>query len=748
MKMLKRIFIGALCLAVLISCFAVFASAKDYTTDNFKDILEYYDAPYAFNDDFEGYNAGDKYTTNIYNPANGTNSTTIKSDGSDKYLNLNPDKIAPQTKDMYLYSDFEDATDNFVITTIISGTSKNVTIWLCENGAGVGDLDDTTTDIPLVELHLGASSTPGAVKYYKYNPKNNEKEVITMTGVTVNNTDKFEVTIVYNGSSKTYSISVTSLVDETKTATVENIGAPMAAAKRVKIGSKAANLKTKLNINLFELKVYAGTFVRDMANKQTESEKAIAAMYDAFVDANATEEQKLEIVTIAGKMAKLGFTTTDTALADKLNGLLAEAINFYTVEIEKFATGFGVANNYQDRAAYVAQYADYFELLPEDLSPVGADKAARIEEIVSIFNEEKTTLESYKTNSEAFIAALEGANAESTDYVYLRPIYDAAVEYVDKAYSGYPGIPEALKVYKKVANVVEILIENADTFIAKTALAAADGEFAVRYAAYVEAKAAKVDNETYPGVTEALASFTVVQAEMTAVEEIAFEYISYAQSATYARYIPAQEAYIVLANSVENVEPQFPGISEAKAALLELEADIAQKKADAAAYIEAVEALEGKTGAALEEAIAAAKALQAAGSILGIDGIEKANIALSSAESAITSSKGYAEKFNNLVTQIGGCIVDGKLTNTAKTREVILSAISICAKADDSLAGVSNNKDILNKAIADYNAVVNAANAAFADVCGTATGVTLSAAAENGMVAIVGKVIAFIKELV
>ena len=447
-------------------------------------------------------------------------------------------------------------------------------------------------------------------------------------------------------------------------------------------------------------------------------------------------------------MAKFGYIPADNTLAEKFNELLAASINFYADELERFAENFGLANDYRSREAYIAQYADYFELLPEDLSPVGAEKVARINEIIAIFNQEKATLDTYKTNSDGFIAALADANSDSVDYIYLKPIYDEAFKYYDNIYSGYPGVPDAIKVYIKIANVVEPLDENAEIFITNAGIAADSGEFADRYSAYTKAKAAKVDNETYPGITEALANFATVQAEMVGVETIANEFLRYSQSALDALYIPAQEAYIALAKSVENLELQFPGVSEAKEALLDLENDIAEKKLAAQAYIDAVEALEGKTGVALEEAIAAAKALQATGSILGIEGIEKANIALSSAESAITNSVGYAAKFNSLVTQIGGCIVDGKITSTAKTREILLSALSIAAKTDDTLVGVSNNKDILNKAIGDYNAAVNATNAAFAEVCGTAAGVTLSATRDNSVVAFVGKVIAFIKELV
>ena len=201
MKMYKRVFIGALCLAVLLSCFAVFASAKEYTSDNFGDILEYYDEPIVFADDFEGYNDGDVYTTNIFNPAGGTNSTIIKLDSGDKYLNLNPQVTAPKTKDMYLYTDFENSLDSFVISATISGTAKPITIWFCDTN-GTAEAISEETDIPLVELHVGASTSAGHVKYYTYNPKTGASESHNLEGITLNSTDKFEVSIVYNSTAK------------------------------------------------------------------------------------------------------------------------------------------------------------------------------------------------------------------------------------------------------------------------------------------------------------------------------------------------------------------------------------------------------------------------------------------------------------------------------------------------------------------------------------------------------------------
>ncbi|MBQ9084482.1 MAG: hypothetical protein IJY24_02385, partial [Clostridia bacterium] len=369
-------------------------------------------------------------------------------------------------------------------------------------------------------------------------------------------------------------------------------------------------------------------------------------------------------------------------------------------------------------------------------------------ELLDAFNTEKTTLDNIKINSDGFIKALEGADATSTDYGYLRPIYDEAVKYYPGAYDGYTGVPEAKKAYAAIADVVEILIQNAEGFITSVNEASAEADFATRYAAYVTAKAKYVDNETYPGITEALATFAIINEEMVAKEAKALEFIAYTENANCALYIPAQEAYIALAKAMEDVEPAFPGVAEAKDVIAAIETDIANKRAAAAAYIAAVEALEGKTGDALDAAIAEAKTLQAAGNILGIEGVEQANIALSNAESAITNANGFATKFNSLVTGLGAHIVNGKITNSAETRAVILEALEIGAKADDTIAGVSNNRDILNKAITDYNAALKAANDAFAGVCNTAAGVGLSATAKTDIAALVGKVIAFIKELV
>ena len=59
MNMFKRAFIGVLVLALLVSCvaFAAFATGKEYTADNYADILEYYEEPVIIDLNFDNMTA-------------------------------------------------------------------------------------------------------------------------------------------------------------------------------------------------------------------------------------------------------------------------------------------------------------------------------------------------------------------------------------------------------------------------------------------------------------------------------------------------------------------------------------------------------------------------------------------------------------------------------------------------------------------------------------------------------------------
>ena len=493
--------------------------------------------------------------------------------------------------------------------------------------------------------------------------------------------------------------------DATNTATIDGIYGPTDATKNIKIGGKSAQLKTKLNINIFDLAIYGGSYVRDFSAKATESDKALAAMYDVFANAESTEEAQLEVVTIAGKMAKLGYTTTDTALLGKLNEMLAAGINFYAAELEKFALGFGVADDYNTRAAYIAKYADYVDLLPEDLSPVGADKAARIQEIVVIFEGEKATLQSYKTNSDAFIAALVGADANSIDYIYLKPIYDEAVKYYAGVYSGYPGIPEALRTYNKIAGVVELLVKNADAFIENVGIASSDAGFAVRYEAYVKAR-----------VAECEAFVRAIRA---------------AESSTYYKTVLEQlaEAALYLDDNKEKSLDKHTGVESAVAIYDSLVEKLENSKKAADAYIAAVNAIDVNASyAALKTSVNAARALKDVGSLIGYTGVAEADAKFAEADAKLSVLEGHSSTLLYAIEAL-------KTADTlAERRELIFIALNAKDGAEENISGVTAARAELENYIKKYNEDVARVNALFAGVVGNTADSISSVAPSDGVI--------------
>jgi len=411
MKMLKRVFIAALCLAVLISCFAVLASAKEYTTDNFKDILEYYEEPIVLDDNFGAYEEGATYTENVYNNSTGAADMAVVSNGTDKYLKFHSGVTsAPKTKDMFINGNFATPVDDFVFKTTIAGSGdsktsiKEIIVWIDATTEDVAAFDGEF-GTEFININYGASTNEGVVYYYDAATATS----VALEGVTINDTDKFEVLLTYNGTKGTYSLTVTSLADANNTATVKDVAAPFKTVSNLKIGSLSASNKANRYVCIYDLALYGGTFVRDNANKQAETEAAINAMYTIYTEENKADGTDVEIAIVAGKLDKYGFTTTDDAVAAKFSELLGIGINIFAEELEKFVAAFDATATYEARVAHVNKYADSAALMPEDLSPAGEEKAARIAELLDAFNTEKTTLDSIKTNSDAFIKALEGA---------------------------------------------------------------------------------------------------------------------------------------------------------------------------------------------------------------------------------------------------------------------------------------------------------------------------------------------------
>ena len=154
-------------------------------------------------------------------------------------------------------------------------------------------------------------------------------------------------------------------------------------------------------------------------------------------------------------------------------------------------------------------------------------------------------------------------------------------------------------------------------------------------------------------------------------------------------------------------QPTFTGVAEAKVLYAEVEAFVAEQLANAQAYINAVNALDSLSGAALTNGINNALSLKEAGNVVGVDGITDANVKLDQIIASIELVERYCIHFVNLVASIG------KATTVEAKFELLSDAKAAEADADKSYAGVADASAKLAQFIADFNAEVNAINAEF-----------------------------------
>ena len=198
-------------------------------------------------------------------------------------------------------------------------------------------------------------------------------------------------------------------------------------------------------------------------------------------------------------------------------------------------------------------------------------------------------------------------------------------------------------------------------------------------------------------------------------------FIKYVKKADYALYISAKQENLDIAKEYMDIcQPLFAGVAEAKVLYAEIQSYINEQIANANAYINAVNALDSLSGSALTAAIKNAQDLQDAGNVLGVDGVTEANIKLNQIVASIELRERYCIHFINLVSSLD----DAK---DASARYAILAdAREVEPYADQSYAGVSDASAKLAKAIADFNAAVNAINADFdkaADVAANTCGI-------------------------
>ncbi len=775
MKMAKRILVGLLALAMLVSAFAFAALADEAATDEpgtentpetsgidltpFEQMLEYFEQPILFDDDFSAYEAGTAYADAVLgktatNKAGSQTATIVAADGVN-HLTFASTATMLNNGDVFLNWDAaEKALDDFALDMVIGGNNL-AKIFVSSKALGTSLNVEGTA---LVNLQFKAGKVVYAV---------GASSTATLTDESgaefaVNTTGKYRVVINYSARLGTYSLKVVDIASGAE-ASASNIAVPVTDLMNVKIGCNKTEI-AKAKIDIYSIKAVGGTFLRDTSEqaKIDVTEAAIADMKVAFDADGISFEDKLAIATIAGKIKSYGYEPATEDTIEALGYLVESSVTLYAEKIGECVDNIVDDAPYADRLANVEAYANYVDLLPDEYAEIVDEQTAEIiTGYLNDYSDEVAFLEAAKDQSEKFVAALEGVDASSNDYVYLVSYYDSAKDLTP--YMGCDGVPAAYEAYNAISKKVAAIRNGVEEFIGYVEILADDSKsFTERYDAYVNTLATRLFREDAKNPGELLenivgvstyvdedgntaleidSDYLEVRAFMVEIVTVCDNFITKVKSAEYANYINAKEAFLAeAAEIIDDVVDDYAGVVDAKELYTTVSADILAKKTAAQAYIDAVNALDGLSGDALTAAIANAEELRKTGDILGVDGVSEANKKFVQISSEVILEQMSNNYFISVVEKMADAI--------AKIRfELIIEAKALAADVSDSFSGVADAKSDLDANIAEHNAIAQAFNSQFAAVNSVATTMVSGAAQNVAFENIVGRVIALIRGL-
>ncbi len=709
MKMSKRIFIVVLTVALLISCLAFSASAEEVTLENYASVLDYYEQPTIFGLDFslDGVDYSDEIMIQNSTFASGTVVEDAAAPGG-KYLNLVFKGGRPTTKgNLYLNWNADESVSDFYLDMTVSGSKNTGNPSFAPKLnfiIGESSFTDVSTGAPADTSILVLDFETGSVKYSVIE----EGEVVAKEAAGVLTQGAwYSVAITYSVTDSLCTVDIVNVDDASNAFSFTTTYLPYEAINNVRVGVHNANYTAGNIIGVANINAGGGLVRRDTADPQGAIESYVLGMYEIF-RSDVDKAEKVNVCTVTNKLISYGFTSDKADVNTALDALKVGGVTLYSDEIENCLAEYATLTQYDEKRAIIDANLDYASILSGlDLSPVGDDKAAAIQEGLDKFYDIDEALKKAESDSLAFIAALAGVEdvLGSTDYSLLNAYYEAAIVYAPDI--TYEGVSEVYELFVELEADMSDITVSAERFI-ELVNKANDGalSFVERYNIYVTIEDNFFDNETYPGVTEALALYhDVVSPYMEHEISLAENFITYVKKAEYAVYISAKQANLDIAKGyMDTCEPTFAGVAEAKVLYAEIVKYVESKLELANAYIAAVNAIDGKTGAALTAAIENAKKLQESGNVLGVAGITEANIKLDDAIAALELPERYCTYFISVVDSIANA------KDAAERYNLLVEAKAAEADADKSYPGVTEASAKLASAITAYNNDVNKVN--------------------------------------
>ena len=739
MKMTKRIFIALLIVSVMVSAFAFTATASSGSALDYSYLLEYYEEPTLFYYDFTGEDTD--------------YSSSLISSRPDKLLEeYVEDEVAPGGK--YLSLEIPAATGKFDVFenhTYFNWSSENAIddfmIDMTVSGAKGEGIEKalpriivTVADQEVTDASVGASvgTTIVVIDYrngcFSYLKKSVSPEGVvtateTNTSFAITEDSWYKVEIVYNHAKRAATVKITDVSNARNTITVTDVYVPYEGVKNVRVGAHGTDYGPSRGSVMKLANIYAlgGQYKRNPADMQADIESTLLKMHDVLSSDDVDLEDKIATCGVANKLVEYGFTTTDAEVQRVLDALGVGVIGLYNDKIETCVRTYESLPTFAEKKALVDDAMGCVEMLEDmDLTDVDASLVATVNENIAAIKVVDEIIKAVEADSKSFIEAVELAmNVDLTDYNAINSYLEAINVYNPD--STYEGIEDAYAFYLKLTATAESIKSSADAFIA--AVEVADDstlDINTRADAYRLIADIYYDNETYPGITEAIATYTDSVVPYLSVEiERGDSFIKYVNKADYAIYVSAKQDNLDIAATYMDIcHPEYRGVAEAKLLYAEVQTQVNNLINSANAYIDAVKALESLSGDALSSAIKIAQGLQEAGNVLGVPGVTEANIVLDQIVASIELRTGYSNYFIRVVDSIDTA------SSTEALYAILKEAKELEANADKSFAGVSEASVKLEKAIADYNKLVNEANAEFtkaSDVAANTCGIGTSA---------------------
>lgn len=721
MKMTKRIFIALLIVSIMVSAFAITASANEEPVIvDYNYVLEYFEEPTLFYNDYTGGEL-DPLTSLLVKRTNTLTAEYVEDENAPggKYLSL---AIASATNKLEVYTDnhvflnwsSETAIDDFIINMTVSG----------DKGEGreqnlpriiiaIGDEEYSDASVGFAGTTLAAVDYRRGSFYYlkaETAPDGTVSGVETKTPFDLTEGAWYDVSVSYDVESGNATVTITDSFNPDNTYTVEDAYVPYNAVKNVRVGAYGEDYGSARGsvINLASVYALGGLYQRNPYNAQAEVEAILLEMYETFNLETTAMDDMIDICELVKKVITLGFTTENADVQTVLDDLGGGIVGFYNSKMQECVAIYKSLPYTEKRELVDACLGYISQLESMDISDTDPELLAALEQSKNDIFAANEYLYWLMDESQYFMMAVNDVkDCDIANYSEALPLLEQIEFYQPDP--TYPGIEDSYKFYVKMRDSVNSIKASGDLFIELVGTANnAELDINVRADAYRELQDCYFDNETYPGITEALAVYhNDVAPYISVVIDKAENFIKYASRADYAVYVSAKQENIDIANTYADCHSDYKGVAEARVILAEVQQFVDEQIKNAKAYISSVNALDVLVGDELLEAVEYAKSLKNKGNVLGVDGVTNANIKLDKIIASIELRDKYCIYFINLVESIDSA------ASSEELYRILAEAKAAEADADPSYDGVCDASAKLSTAISDYNDLVSKINSDF-----------------------------------